>query len=110
MANEYPDKKDKTKTTKSKDVKKVESGGKKKVNKITELEDDKYTKDHFGELVDDSDIQARYLQEYGILPHSHTCYCVLFFLISHVYYICYFSLSMYGHQGNAGTLSRVIFC
>ena len=30
------------------------------------------------------------------------------FLISHVYYICYFLLSMYGHQGNAGTLSHVI--
>ena len=32
------------------------------------------------------------------------------FFISHVYYICYFLLSMYGHQGNAGTLSHVIFC
>ena len=50
------------------------------------------------------------MQEYGILPHSRTSYCLLFFLISHVYYICYFLLSMYGHQGNAGTLSRVIFC
>ena len=58
MANECPDKKDKTETTKSKDVKTVESGGKKKVNKITAVEKDKYTKEHFGELVDDSDIQA----------------------------------------------------
>ena len=32
----------------------------KKVTKITAVEDDKYTQDHFGELVDDSDIQARY--------------------------------------------------
>ena len=60
MANECLDKKDKTETTKSKDVKKVESGGKKKVNKITAEEEDKYTKEHFGELVDDSDIQAKY--------------------------------------------------
>ena len=60
MANECPDKKDKTQTTKPKDIKKVESGGKKKVNKITAVEEDKYTKQHFGELVDDSDIQARY--------------------------------------------------
>ena len=60
MANECPDNKDKTETTKPKDVKKVESGGKKKVNKITAVEEDKYTKEHFGELVDDSDIQARY--------------------------------------------------
>ena len=60
MANECRDKKDKTETTKSKDVKKVESGGKKKVNKITAVEEDKYTKEHLGELVDDSDIQARY--------------------------------------------------
>ena len=60
MANECSDKKDKAETTKSKDVKKVESGGKKKVNKITAVEEDKYTKEHFGELVDDSDIQARY--------------------------------------------------
>ena len=60
MANECPDTKDKTETTKSKDVKKVESGGKKNVNKITAVEEDKYTKEHFEELVDDSDIQARY--------------------------------------------------
>ena len=60
MANECPDKKDKTIPTKSKDVKKVECGGKKKVNKITAMEEDKYTNKHFGELVDDSDIQARY--------------------------------------------------
>ena len=30
------------------------------MNKITAVEEDKYTKEHFGELVDDSDIQARY--------------------------------------------------
>ena len=30
------------------------------MNKITAVEEDKYTKQHFGELVDDSDIQARY--------------------------------------------------
>ena len=60
MANVCPDKKDKTEPTKSKDVKKVESGEKKKVNRITAVEEDKYTKEHFGELVDDSDIQARY--------------------------------------------------
>ena len=60
MANECPDKKDKTEPTKSKDVKKVESGENKKVNNITAVEEDKYTKEHFGELVDDSDIQARY--------------------------------------------------
>ena len=60
MANECPDKKDKTEPKKSKDVKQVESGGKKKVNKITAVEEDKYTKEHFGELVDDWDIQARY--------------------------------------------------
>ena len=30
--------------------------------------------------------------------------------MSHVCYICYFLLSMYRHQGNAGTLSHVIFC
>ena len=47
MANECPDKKDKTESIKSKDVKKVESGGKKKVNKITAVEEDKYTKEHF---------------------------------------------------------------
>ena len=63
MANECPDKKDKAEPTKSKDVKKVESGGKKKVNKITAVEEDKYTKEHFGELVDDSDIQARYASD-----------------------------------------------
>ena len=56
MANECPDKKDKTEPTKSKDVKKVEYGGKKKVNKITAVVEDKYTQEHFGELVDDSDI------------------------------------------------------
>ena len=60
MANECPDRKDKTATTKSKDVTKVGSGNKKKVNKITAVEEYKYTKKHFGELVDDSDIQARY--------------------------------------------------
>ena len=60
MANECPDKKDKTQTTKSKDVKKVKSGGKEKVNKITAVEEDQYIKEHFGELVDDLDIQARY--------------------------------------------------
>ena len=60
MANECPDKKDKSETMKSKDVKKVESRGKKKVNRITAVEEDKYIKEHFGELVDDSDIQARY--------------------------------------------------
>ena len=39
-----------------------------------------------------------------VLPHL-----LLFIIfISHVYYICYFLLSMYGHQGNAGTLSHVI--
>ena len=36
-------------------------------------------------------------------------YLVIVFLISHVYYICDFLLSMYGHQGNAGTSSHVIF-
>ena len=41
------------------------------------------------------------------LPHL---LLFIIFLISHVYYICYFLLSMYGHQGNAGTLSHVIFC
>ena len=30
------------------------------MNKITLVEEDKYTKEHFGELVDDSDIQAKY--------------------------------------------------
>ena len=60
MVNECPHKKDITEPTKSKDVKKVESGGKKKVNKITAVNEDKYTKEHFGELVDDSDMQARY--------------------------------------------------
>ena len=40
------------------------------------------------------------------LPHL---LLFIIFLISHVYYICYFLLSMYGHQGNAGTLSHVIF-
>ena len=59
MANKGPDKKDKTETAKSKYVKKVESGGKKNVNKITTVEEDKYTKEHFEELVHDSDIQAR---------------------------------------------------
>ena len=39
------------------------------------------------------------------LPHL---LLFIIFLISHVYYICYFLLSMYGHQGNAGTLSHVI--
>ena len=63
MVNECPNKKDKTEPTKSKDVKKVESGGKKTVNNITVVEEDKYTKKHFGELVDDSDIQARYLPD-----------------------------------------------
>ena len=60
MANECPDKKDKTETTKSKDVKEVESGGKNKVNKITAVEENKYTNENFGKQVDDSDIQARY--------------------------------------------------
>ena len=41
------------------------------------------------------------------LPHL---LLFIIFLISHVYYICYFLLSMYGHQDNAGTLSHVIFC
>ena len=41
------------------------------------------------------------------LPHL---LLFIIFLISHVYYICYILLSMYGHQGNAGTLSHVIFC
>ena len=41
------------------------------------------------------------------LPHL---LLFIIFLISHVYYICYFILTMYGHQGNAGTLSHVIFC
>ena len=57
------------------------------MNKITAVEEDKYTMEHFGGLVDDSDIQARYpsdsvsiLQEYGILPHSRTYYCLLFSL------------------------------
>ena len=63
MANECPDKKDNTEITKSKDVKKVESGGKTKVNKITAVEEDKYTKEHFGELLDDWDIQARYTSD-----------------------------------------------
>ena len=63
IANECPDKKDKTETTKSKDVKKGEPGGKKKVNKIAVVEEDKYTKEHFGVLVDDSDIQARYVSD-----------------------------------------------
>ena len=44
MPIECPDKNDKTETTKSKDIKKVESGGKKKVNKITAVETEKYTK------------------------------------------------------------------
>ena len=48
MANECPDKKDKTETTKSKDVKEVESGGKNKVNKITAVEENKYTNENFG--------------------------------------------------------------
>ena len=39
------------------------------------------------------------------LPHL---LLFIIFLISHVYYICYFLLSMYGHQSNAGTLSHVI--
>ena len=39
------------------------------------------------------------------LPHL---LLFIIFLILHVYYICYFLLSMYGHQGNAGTLSHVI--
>ena len=39
------------------------------------------------------------------LPHL---LLFIIFLISHVYYICYFLLSLYGHQGNAGTLSHVI--
>ena len=39
------------------------------------------------------------------LPHL---LLLIIFLISHVYYIFYFLLSMYGHQGNAGTLSHVI--
>ena len=39
------------------------------------------------------------------LPHL---LLFIIFFISHVYYICYFLLSMYGHQGNAGTLSHVI--
>ena len=30
------------------------------MNKITAVEEAKYTKEHFGELVDNSDIQARY--------------------------------------------------
>ena len=38
----------------------------------------------------------------------HLLWFIIFF-ISHVYYICYFLLSMYGHQDNAGTLSHVIF-
>ena len=33
---------------------------------------------------------------------------IVYYFLSHVYYICYFLLSMYGHQGNAGTLSHVI--
>ena len=41
------------------------------------------------------------------LPHL---LLFIIFPISHVYYICYFLLSMYGHQDNAGTLSHVIFC
>ena len=60
MANKCLDKKDKTETTKSKDVKKVKSGGKNKVNKIIAVAEDKYAKEPFRELVDDSDIQARY--------------------------------------------------
>ena len=39
------------------------------------------------------------------LPHL---LLFIIFFISHGYYICYFLLSMYGHQGNAGTLSHVI--
>ena len=39
------------------------------------------------------------------LPHL---LLFIIFFISHVYYICYLLLSMYGHQGNAGTLSHVI--
>ena len=60
MTNECPGKKNETGTSKCKDVKKVESGWKKKVNMITAVEEDKYTKENFGELVDNSDIQARY--------------------------------------------------
>ena len=41
------------------------------------------------------------------LPHL---LLFVIFLISHVYYICYFLLTMYGHQGNAGILSHVISC
>ena len=40
------------------------------------------------------------------LPHL---LLFIIFFISHVYYICYFLLSMYGYQGNAGTLLHVIF-
>ena len=39
------------------------------------------------------------------LPHL---LLFIIFLISHVYCICYFLLSMYGHKDNAGTLSHVI--
>ena len=39
------------------------------------------------------------------LPHL---LLFIIFLISHVYCICYFLLSIYGHQDNAGTLSHVI--
>ena len=41
------------------------------------------------------------------LPHL---LLFVIFLISHVYYICYFLLTMSGHQGNAGILSHVISC
>ena len=41
------------------------------------------------------------------LPHL---LLFVIFLISHVYYICYFLLTMYGHKGNAGILSHVISC
>ena len=42
--------------------------------------------------------------------HTPTLIIVSYFLISHVYYICYSLLSTHGHQGNAGTLSQVMFC
>ena len=47
------------------------------------------------------------MQEYGIPPHSRPYYCILFSLY-HMFISCYFLLTMYGHQGKAGTLSHVI--
>ena len=52
-----------------------------------------------------SDVDDARVRYSTALPHL---LLFIIFPISHVYYICYFLLSMYGHQGNAGTLSHVI--